>query len=93
MAAPETFIKALQRESITCPRTACRGHVECTDVSSPQDRVKTYQLRCDACGWEDGVRGSDESAVPWDKAIPASLWLVRHPFWPARLPLCHSSRF
>lgn len=48
MAAPETFIKALQRESITCPRTACRGHVECTDVSSPQDRVKTYQLRCDA---------------------------------------------
>ena len=71
MAAPETLIKALQRESITCPRTACRGHVECTDVSSPQDRVKTYQLRCDAGGWENGVRGSDKSAVPWDKAIPA----------------------
>lgn len=86
MAAPETFIKALQRESITCPRTACRGHVECTDVSSPQDRVKTYQLRCDACGWEDGVRGSDESAVPWDEAIPA-------PLWPARPPFCHSRSF
>lgn len=68
MAAPETFIKVLQREPITCPRTACRGHVACTDVSSPHDRVKAYHLRCAACGWEDGVRGSDESAVPWDEA-------------------------
>ena len=68
MAAPETFIKALQHEPITCPRTACAAPVDCTEVSSPQERVKTYHLRCEVCGWDERVGGAEDGAAQWDEA-------------------------
>ena len=68
MAAPDAFIKALQHEPIACPGSACSGHVACIEVSHSQDRVKSYQLRCDACGWEDRIRGYDDNATEWEEA-------------------------
>ncbi len=68
MAAPDAFIKALQHEPITCPQEACSRHVACTEVSHSQDRVKSYQLRCDACGWEDRIGGYEDDATEWEEA-------------------------
>ena len=68
MAAPDAFIKALQHEPIVCLSPACSRHVACTEVSHPQDRVKSYQLRCDACGWEDRISGSADDATEWEEA-------------------------
>ena len=68
MVAPDTFIKALQHEPIACPTSSCPGQVECVEVSHPQDRVKTFHVRCILCGWEDHVRGYEELSRPWDAA-------------------------
>lgn len=68
MAAPDAFIKALQHEPITCLSSACSRHVSCTEVSHPQDRVKSYRLRCDACGWEDRVSGQEDGTAQWEEA-------------------------
>ncbi len=66
MTAPDAFIKALRHEPITCLQGACPGHVDCTEVSHPHARVKSYRLRCDTCGWEERVRGQEETASQWD---------------------------
>ncbi len=68
MTAPDAFIKALQHEPITCLRAACPGHVDYTEVSHPQERVKAYHLRCEACGWEDHVRGREDGVAQWEDA-------------------------
>lgn len=68
MTAPGVFIKALRHEPMTCSRGACSGRVDCTEVSLPQARVKTYRLRCDVCGWEERVRGREEAASQWEEA-------------------------
>ena len=68
MTAPDRFIKALQHEPLTCLQATCSGHVDCAEVSLPQDRVKSYQLRCEVCGWEDRVHGREGSAAQWEEA-------------------------
>lgn len=68
MAAPDAFIKALRHEPMACPRADCSGHVDCTEVSLPQERVKAYRLRCDLCGWEERIRGQEEAASQWEEA-------------------------
>lgn len=67
MTAPDAFIKSLQHEHIACPRAACPGDVHCAEVSSPQDRVKTYHLRCEVCGCDERVGGVDGGAAEWDE--------------------------
>jgi len=68
MAAPDAFIKALRHEPITCFRGACPGHVDCAEVSLPQERVKSYRLRCDVCDWEECIRGHEDGASQWEEA-------------------------
>ena len=68
MTAPDAFIKALQHEHITCPRAACHGQVDCTEVSHPRERVKSYRLRCDGCGWEERVNGREDDTSQWEEA-------------------------
>ena len=68
MTAPDAFIKALRHESMTCLRGGCSGHVDGAEVSHSQDRVKSYRLRCDTCGWEESVRGREEAASQWEEA-------------------------
>ena len=68
MTAPDAFIKALRHEPITCLKAGCPGHVNCIEDSHPQDRVKSYRLRCDVCGWEEGIRGHEDDATQWEEA-------------------------
>lgn len=67
MAAPDAFLKALRHEPITCLQGACPGHVDCAEVSLPQERVKSYRLRCDVCGWEECIRGREDGASQWEE--------------------------
>jgi len=66
--AHREFIRALQHEPIACRRTGCPGPVEVTDLSQVRDRVKTFALRCQRCGWEDRLTGREEPVPPWDDA-------------------------
>ena len=68
MAAPESFIKAVQHELIPCAADGCPAYVDCADVSQPQDRIKTFHLQCKVCGFEDYLRGQEDSAIPWAEA-------------------------
>ena len=66
--APQQFVKALQREPIPCGRPGCPGPVETIDQSQLHDRVKTFGLKCERCGWQDQVTGREALTPPWDEA-------------------------
>lgn len=68
MPAPQLFVKALQREQIPCPMPECPGLVESCEHSQTLDRVKSFELRCERCGWQEQVTGKEEKAPPWDNA-------------------------
>jgi hypothetical protein len=44
------FVRDLVRESLGCP-----GPVETVDQSQTRDRVKTFDLRCERCGWHTSL--------------------------------------
>jgi hypothetical protein len=62
------FIRALQHETITCEHAGCPGPVETIDQSQTRDRVKTFHLQCERCGWQTTVTGSEQLTPPWDNA-------------------------
>lgn len=64
----QEFVHALQHEPTACYRAGCPGPVEVSDLSQVHDRVKTFGLRCQRCGWEGRVTGREELAPPWDEA-------------------------
>jgi hypothetical protein len=64
----QQFVRALQREAVPCGRPGCPGPVEVSDVSQPLDRVKTFALRCQQCGWLNRVSGLEQVTPPWDEA-------------------------
>lgn len=64
----DLFVRALQHDSIPCGATGCPGPVESTDLSQAYDVVKTYQFRCERCGWASRVSGSGPQRPPWDEA-------------------------
>jgi hypothetical protein len=66
--AQDRFVRALQREPIPCRTAGCPGPVDINDLSQVHDRVKTFGLRCQRCGWEDRVTGRLEEVPPWDEA-------------------------
>lgn len=68
MVAPQSFIRALQREPIACGASACPGQVECVEVSHYQDRVKSFHVQCLLCGWEEQLRGYEDLGQPWGDA-------------------------
>lgn len=67
-SAHARFVKALQHEPIPCGTAGCPGPVDINDLSRLHDRVKTFNLRCQRCGWQDRVTGRLEEAPPWDDA-------------------------
>lgn len=72
MSAPEhirhqRFVQALQHEPIACGQAGCPGPVQVTDLSQFRDRVKSFELACERCGWRDRVTGREESGPPWDE--------------------------
>ena len=62
------FVLALQREPIPCGTPGCSGPVETTDRSRLQDRVKTFEVTCQRCGWQERLSGHEQVTPPWDEA-------------------------
>jgi hypothetical protein len=62
------FVHALQHESVPCGQPGCPGPVETLDVSQSYDRVKTFQCRCQSCGWAARLEGSGPQTPSWDNA-------------------------
>jgi hypothetical protein len=67
-SAHEYFVRALQHEPIPCGTPACPGPVDTTDLSQLHDRIKTYHVRCQRCGWEERIAGCGPQSPPWDEA-------------------------
>lgn len=65
--APEAFIHALHKRPVACPAPRCSGPVAVEELSRPTDWVKSFELRCEQCGWHDMVTGEQQSDPPWDE--------------------------
>lgn len=73
MQAPETFIKVLQHETVSCVKPGCSGPVAFTEESQPLDRIKVFQVTCERCGWTDQVKGQAQLDPPWDEGSLAAI--------------------
>ena len=51
----QQFVQALQHEPVSCAKPGCPGPVEIRDLSQLHDRVKTFQLKCEKCGFETAM--------------------------------------
>jgi hypothetical protein len=65
--APQSFVQAIHKQSVSCGINSCRGSVEVIDVSQPDERVKTFQLQCASCHWESIISGCLQVDPPWDE--------------------------
>ena len=63
------FLKALHKDPVQCPQPNCGGPVGVQDCSQLQDRVKTFELKCERCGWKERVMGREELVPPWDETV------------------------
>jgi hypothetical protein len=68
MSDADLFIKALQRDTVSCPTAGCAGPVDIEDVSPGHAPVKTFRLACARCGWRRDIAGRAERVPPWDDA-------------------------
>jgi hypothetical protein len=66
--AHRRFVRALHHEALTCATPKCPGPIETTDLSQHRDRVKVFEAKCQACGWQARLAGQEESTPPWDEA-------------------------
>jgi hypothetical protein len=66
--AHHQFVNALQHEPIPCGNPGCPGSVDTNDLSQIHDRVKTFGLTCQRCGWHARLRGMESPIPPWDDA-------------------------
>ncbi len=83
--AHRLFIRALQHEAISCERAGCPGPVEVIDQSQTRDRVKTFDMHCERCGWHTSVTGHEQLSPVWDNA---SLELMADEHLMHQQPLC-----
>ena len=83
--AHRVFIRALQHEAISCGHDGCPGPVEAVDQSQTRDRVKTFEMTCERCGWRSHVTGREQLTPPWDNA---SLELMADEHLMHQQPLC-----
>ena len=66
--APQIFVNAVQKVPIACSTSGCSGPVESVESTQLEDRIKTFQLRCEQCGWTDRIAGREQLDPPWDEA-------------------------
>lgn len=83
--AHRVFIRALQHEAISCGHDGCPGPVEAVDQSQTRDRVKTFEMTCERCGWRSQVTGREQLTPPWDNA---SLELMADEHLMHQQPVC-----
>ncbi len=65
--APEAFIQALHKQSVTCGRENCFRSVDVEDISQSADRIKTFRLYCHSCNWNQTLTGFQQIEPPWDE--------------------------
>ena len=63
------FLKALHKDPVQCPQPNCGGSVDVQDCSQLQDRVKTFELKCESCDWKERVTGREQLVPPWDETV------------------------
>lgn len=83
--AHRVFIRALQHDAISCGRAGCPGPVEALDQSQTRDRIKTFELTCERCGWHTSVTGREQLMPLWDNA---SLELMADEHLMHQQPVC-----
>jgi hypothetical protein len=66
--AHRQFVLALQQEHVPCGVAGCLGPVETLDLSQLHDRIKTFSLTCQRCGWHRQLTGRASSVPTWDNA-------------------------
>ena len=45
-----------------------RDRLKAIDQSRTRDRVKTFDVHCESCGWRSTVTGEEALTPPWDNA-------------------------
>ncbi len=83
--AHRLFIRALQHDVIGCGNAGCPGPVEAVDQSQTRDRVKTFEMHCERCGWHTSVTGREQPTPLWDNA---SLELMADEHLMHQQPVC-----
>ena len=73
VTAHEQFVRALQHEGVPCASPGCPGPVETSDVSQVGDRMKTFAVRCQRCGWQARLTGREALTPPWEDAALLSM--------------------
>lgn len=81
----QQFVKALQHEPIRCGREDCGGPADAVDVSQTRDRIKTFDVHCQRCGWHMRLTGREQLLPPWDEA---SLLMMADEHLMHQQPLC-----
>jgi len=66
--APKAFVKALQKDPVVCPTQGCPGPVKAIEASPIHERIKSFDLHCERCGWTEHVAGQEQLDPPWDSA-------------------------
>jgi len=66
--AHHRFVQALQHEHLTCAKPGCGGPMHTTDLSQPQERIKTYEAECERCGGKERLSGKETLTPGWDEA-------------------------
>ncbi|MET0514441.1 MAG: hypothetical protein ABW047_03805 [Nitrospiraceae bacterium] len=64
----QQFVSALQHDPLVCERNGCPGPVDVTDLSQMRDRIKTFEVRCQHCGWHRRLTGQEHLTPAWDEA-------------------------
>jgi rRNA maturation protein Nop10 len=59
--------------------------VEITDLSQMRDRIKTFEARCQQCGWHRRLTGQEHLTPGWDES---SLLMMADEHLMHQQPLC-----
>ena len=62
------FVKALQREHLTCAQPGCGGSMDVADHTLHDAHIKTYEAKCERCHVTEKITGVEQTSPPWDVA-------------------------
>ena len=62
------FVKALQRERLTCAQPGCGGSMDVADHTLHDAHIKTYETKCERCHVTEKITGVEQTSPPWDVA-------------------------
>lgn len=62
------FVQALQHETLECSKPDCGARMQIVDLSHQKDLVKTFEAKCEQCGFKERLTGKEERIPEWDDA-------------------------